>query len=119
MTHPDWVLKLKQKGTLIMKRGDLYYLYKVSSKWNSQKKRSQLKTGEYLGRITPDGLIEPKTKRIMHRYDQISVKEYGSSFLLNHISGDLISALKLYFPEWKEIFVFACMRLVHVSHEEC
>ncbi|EQD75588.1 transposase IS4, partial [mine drainage metagenome] len=115
MTHPDWVLKFKQKGTLIMKRGDLYYLYKVTSKWNPQKKRAQLKTGEYLGRITPDGLIEPKTRRIMHRYDRVSVKEYGSSFLLNHISGDLISALKLYFPEWKEIFVFVCMRLVHVS----
>lgn len=115
MTHPDWVLKFKQKGTLIMKRGDLYYLYRVSSKWNSQKKRAQLKTGEYLGRITPDGIIEPKTKRIMKRYDQISVKEYGSSFLLQDISGDLIPALRLYFPEWKEIFIFACMRLVHNS----
>jgi transposase len=115
MTHPDWVLKFKQKGTLIMRRGDLYYLYRVTSKWDPVKKRARMKTGEYLGRITPDGIVEPKTKRIMKRYDRISVKEYGSSFLLQHISGDLISALKLYFPEWKEIFVFACMRLVHVS----
>lgn len=115
MTHPDWVLKLKQKGTLIMKRGNLYYLYRVTSKWNPQKKRAQLKTGEYLGRITPDGLIEPKTKRIMNRYDHISVKEYGSSFLLQHISGDLVASLRKYFPEWKEIFVFSCMRLIYVS----
>lgn len=115
MSYPDWVLKFKQKGTLVMRRGDRYYLYKVTSKWNPQKKRAQMKTGEYLGRITPDGIIEPKTKRIMRRYDQISVKEYGSSFLLNHISANMMDALKLYFPEWKEIFVFACMRLVHVS----
>lgn len=109
------MLKFKQKGTLILKRGDLYYLYRVSSKWNSQKKRVQLKTGEYIGRITPDGIIEPKTKRIMKRYDHISVKEYGSSLMLQHISSDLISALKLYFPEWKEVFIFACMRLVYNS----
>ncbi|MHB1708757.1 MAG: transposase [Thermoplasmataceae archaeon] len=115
MAHPDWVLKFRQKGTLIMRRGDRYYLYRVTSKWNPEKGRAQLKTGEYLGRITPDGIIEPKTKRIMKRYDQISVKEYGSSFLLQHISADLITSLRKYFPEWREIFVFACMRLVHVS----
>ena len=90
MTHPDWVLKHKRKGTLIMRRDDRYYLYRVSSHWNKEKKRAQLKTEEYLGRITPDGLIEPKAKRIMKRCDQVSVKEYGSSFLLNHVSGDFI-----------------------------
>lgn len=115
MVYPDWVLKQKGKRTLIMRRDDRYYLYRVSSKWNPEKKRSQLKTEEYLGRITPDGLIEPKVKRIMHRYDQISVKEYGSSFLLQHISGDLLEALRRYFPEWREIFLFACIRLIHRS----
>ena len=48
MTHPDWVLKHKKKGTLIMKRDDRYYLYRVSSHWNKEKKRSQLRTDEYL-----------------------------------------------------------------------
>ena len=115
MTHPDWVLKFKKKGTLVMKRDDRYYLYRVSSKWNPEMKRAQMKTGEYLGRITPDGIIEPKTKRVMKRYEHISVKEYGSSFLLQHISGDLTASLKNYFPEWKEVFIFACMRLIHVS----
>ncbi len=110
MTHPDWVLKFKKKGTLVMKRDDRYYLYRVSSKWNPEMKRAQMKTGEYLGRITPDGIIEPKTKRVMKRYEHISVKEYGSSFLLQHISGDLVASLKNHFPEWKEIFIFACMR---------
>ncbi|WP_298279707.1 hypothetical protein, partial [Ferroplasma sp.] len=63
MAYPVWVLKFKKKGTRVMKR-------------------AQMKTGEYLGRITPDGIIEPKTKRVMKRYEHISVKEYGSSFLL-------------------------------------
>ena len=115
MTHPDWVLKHRKKGTLIMRRDDRYYLYRVSSHWNREKKRAQLKTGEYLGRITPEGLIEPKVKRIMRRYDQVSVKEYGSAFMIHHLSSDLLSGLKKHFPEWKEIFVFACMRLMHRS----
>ncbi|MGP6207950.1 hypothetical protein ACNF42_07995 [Cuniculiplasma sp. SKW3] len=66
------------------------YLYRVSSKWNPEKKRSQMKTGEYLGRITPDGFIKPKAKRIVKLCSQIAVKEYGASFLVNHISGDMI-----------------------------
>lgn len=35
--HPDWVLKHKKKGILIMKRDDKYYLYRVSSHWNKEK----------------------------------------------------------------------------------
>lgn len=115
MTYPDWVIKQKRKGTLIMKRGDRYYLYRVTSRWNPEKKRAQLKTGEYLGRITPEGLIEPKAKIVMKRFENVSVKEYGASFLLYHISSDLIDYLKSSFPEWREIFTFACMRLIHNS----
>ena len=43
------------------------------------------------------------------------MKEYGSSFLLNHISPDIVNELKKRFPEWKEVFAFACMRLMHRS----
>ena len=98
-----------------MRRRDHYYLYRVRSKRNPEKKRSQMKTGEYPGRITPDGLIEPKTKRVMKLYSQISVREYGASFLLNYISGDMIRSLKKHFPQWKEIFIFSMMRLIHAS----
>ena len=114
--YPDWVLKYKKKGTLVQKkRDDLYYAYRVHSQWNKDKKRAQLITDEFLGKITPDGFVEPKVKRIMHRFDQVSVKEYGASFLLQHISPDVILELKNNFPEWKEIFIFACMRLLHVA----
>ena len=51
----------------------------------------------------------------MKRYDQITVKEYGSSFLLQHISGDIAESLGNFFPEWREIFVFSCMRLIYRS----
>jgi len=93
MPYPDWV-KQKSKGTLIMRKGDKYYLYRVTSKWNPEKKRAQMKAGEYLGRITPYGLIEPKAKRMLKRLENISVKEYGASFLLYRISSDLIGIIK-------------------------
>ena len=38
MEKPDWVLKHKEKGTEIRKIGSNFYLYKISSKWNPEKK---------------------------------------------------------------------------------
>ncbi len=115
MSYPDWVLKQKRKRTLIMRRRDNYYLYKVRSVWDKERKKTRLKTEEYLGKITPEGIVEPRVKRVIKRYDQITVKECGSSFLLQHISGDIVESLWNFFPEWKEIFVFSCMRLIHRS----
>jgi len=87
----------------------------VHSRWNRDKKRAQLITDEFLGKITPYGFVEPKVKRMMHRFDQITVKEYGASFLLQHISSDIVKELMGDFPEWKEIFISAVMRLLHCS----
>ena len=70
MPYPVWVLKYKAKGTLMQNKGDLYYLYRVHSKWNHEKGMGQLIIDEYLGRIKPDGFIEPKTMRIIPRLDQ-------------------------------------------------
>jgi len=52
---------------------------------------------------------------MMKRYEQISVKEYGASSLLMHLSGDIREALKDNFPEWKETFICAAMRIIHCS----
>ncbi len=49
----------------------------------------------------------------MKRFENISGKEYGASFLLYHTLSDIITYLKSTFNEWREIFVFACMRLIH------
>jgi hypothetical protein len=119
MAHPDWVLKHKKKGTLIMKRDDRYYLYMVSSHRNREKKRSQLRTDEYLERITPGGLVEPKAKRILKRYDQVTVKEYGSSFLINHVSRDILDELKKRLPVEGDLRFRLHEAAAPVSHEEC
>lgn len=41
MEIPQWALKHKVLGTEIRKFGNNFYLYKVTSKWNHKKKRSQ------------------------------------------------------------------------------
>jgi transposase len=51
----------------------------------------------------------------MKLYSWIAVKEYGASFLVHNISGDMIRSLKKHFPQWKEIFIFSMMRLIYVS----
>jgi hypothetical protein len=65
MSIPEWALKFKEKGTQIHFLKGKYYLYKVSSKWDSTKKRAVKTTDEYLGRITENGLIKPKTKQMV------------------------------------------------------
>ena len=116
MTHPDWVLKHRAKGTHVIRRGENYYLYRVTSVWNREKGRAQLKTEKYLGKITPDGLIPPRQERMLGRLRQATIKEYGASFLINHLAGDIIELLKGEYREWTELFSFAALRLLHNAH---
>ena len=44
MSYPDWVLKQKKKRTLVMRRGENYYLYRVRSVWDRERKKTRLKT---------------------------------------------------------------------------
>ncbi|MEW5937298.1 MAG: IS1634 family transposase, partial [Candidatus Thermoplasmatota archaeon] len=60
---PDWVLRHKERGMAVEKRGDSYYLTRVASVWNREKKQARKITLEYLGRVTPEGVIPPKGKR--------------------------------------------------------
>ncbi|MEA1874856.1 MAG: hypothetical protein U9N51_10590 [Bacteroidota bacterium] len=50
--HPEWTLKYKEKGTELRFINKTYYLYKITSKWNPEKKRSQKITLGLLGKIT-------------------------------------------------------------------
>jgi predicted transposase YbfD/YdcC len=58
MAFPDWVLKHKAKSNEVRRRGDKYYIYKISSRWDPITKKSKKVTGEYLGSVTEEyGLI--------------------------------------------------------------
>lgn len=61
-TIPEWALKYKEKNMQITKNGNNYYLYKIGGKWDPIKKKTKKITEEYLGKITPNGVIPPKSK---------------------------------------------------------
>lgn len=113
---PGWVLKQKRKGTQIIKIRGNYYLYKISSRWDPKKKRAVKVTEEYLGKITREGLVPPKHKRVEKMYEQISAKEFGAAHFLQAISQDVIDGLKKVYPyEWKELFLLSAFRLTEKS----
>lgn len=118
MSHliPSWAEEHKTAGTQITQINGRYYLYKVSSRWDSKKKRAVKKTEKYLGRITQEGIVPPKHERVKAEYDNIGVKEYGAYFFLHDIGKDIIERLKQVYPEeWKELFVLATLRLIERS----
>lgn len=116
---PEWALKYRQKGTQITEVNGHFYLYKVTSKWNKEKGRAQKITEGYLGKITPDGLIKPRAERavetVMKKLRNVTVKEYGASFMLNHVAPDIMELLRKHYGEWKEIFLFGALRLFHTT----
>jgi len=120
MSHPEWVLKHKLKNTEIRNIRGRYYLYKITSKWDPEKKRTKKVTLGMLGTITEkDGFIpkgqskkgKPKKQSIIR---DVSVKEYGATMVLQHLSTDIIEMLKEVFPDdWQTLFTIATNRLIY------
>ena len=83
MPYPNWVLKHKRKGTEIRKIGNNFYLYKVTSVWDKERKRARKITEKFLGTITQDGLIKPREERLIESIGSVSVKEFeATNFVL-------------------------------------
>ena len=110
---PEWAKKQRIKNTEIKKIGNQYYLQRVSSKWNKEKKRSQKISGEYLGVLTPEGLIPAKKRKISVDVKYYS-KEYGASWVIRSLSIDIYDMLKKYFPDLSDwIYVTCILRTIH------
>jgi transposase len=113
--YPEWVTKHKAKGTNISCIKGRYYLYEVGSVWNKEKGRAQKITKKYLGRITEEGLVAPKDKKLKFE-SSISVKEYGASSVLMKHSEDIFIELKKHFPnEAEQLMVLSIIRVIEQS----
>jgi len=111
MALPDWVMKWKGKNIEIHRRGDNYYAYRVYSVYDPIKKRSRKVTCEYLGKVTPEGIIPPKHKRSTKR-----VMEAGNILLVEHFTESLVSTLKSVWPDiYESIITAAIIKLVYKS----
>lgn len=118
--YPEWATKYKQPGTEIRYLRGQYYLYKITSIWNKEKKRADKKTVAFLGTITQNGFIDKKQsyqKRspIEENWkNKIAVKEFGASNALIHLAADISDKLQEVFPNtWKEIFTLSLLRFIH------
>ena len=101
--------KKKRKVPLELKkiRGN-YYLCRVSSVWDSKRGRARKISGEYLGRMTKQGLVAAGIKRNVR-----SVFEYGNARLLYNMAEEIIPLLKEAFQrEWKEIIAMAIVKVI-------
>ena len=110
-TLPNWVLKQKQKGMAVEKRGNSFYASRVTSSWNPEKKRSQKITLEYLGKITPNGIVPPKGKR---ETKIGGILEAGNFVYLDNFARRLTEPLSECFPsDWQSILAAAAIRLCY------
>lgn len=113
--YPEWVEKYRGKGKEIKSIGEKYYLYERKTVWNKEKKRAQKISGNYLGRITPEGLLKPEKKLIKKILPgEIPNKEFGASQYLLKNATDIVRNLEIYFPNfWRELIVMATLRVCH------
>ena len=105
--YPEFIRKLRPKGTCLKKAGDIYNVYQVTSKRMPGKKYPMPQTGPLLGYIDEQGFHEKK-KQVFDVQDLTSY-EYGyTAYLLLHeddfVSHFKKSHAKLLVKEAKKIF---------------
>jgi len=110
----DWVKEILKKEREIRKLplevkelNKNYYLYRSTTHWNKKEKKVK-KDSEYIGRITPKGVIEKKKSN-----DVRSIFEFGNSELLHLLAQDIIEPLKKsYYDRWKEIIACSIVKTI-------
>lgn len=97
----------KTYGSVEVKtRGNNRYLYKATSIRKPGRKYPKKVTGEYIGKITRQGLITTQTR-------ERTVYEYANSTLLSSILNEVTPQLRSCFPdEWKELAALAIIRTI-------
>jgi hypothetical protein len=108
---PDWVERHKRKGIAIEERNGRYYASRIHSVWDPEKGRSRKITDEYLGVVTPEGIVPPRHKRPP---DVGSVMEAGNFLYLEPFARTLVRPLREFWPEsWQSIMAAAAIKLVY------
>lgn len=97
---PDEIKRYRLRGTEIKSVGNNFYLYRVSCKWDKELKKYRKVTLGYIGRVTPEGIIEAhhrneKSKPIS--YPSGYSLEYGSTWLLRTVGQDILDNLQKHF----------------------
>ena len=115
MPFPEWVNAQKKTGFEIKKIGNGFYMYKRKSKWDKEKKKAIKVTGEYIGVVTPDGVV-PGKKRADELKPVFSL-EYGATAYINFIAEDMLETLYKHFDRKtaQQIWAISMLRLISPS----
>ena len=115
MPFPEWVNAQKREGFEIKKIGNGFYMYKRESKWDKVKKKAIKVTGEYIGVVTPDGIM-PSKKRIDESKPVFSL-EYGATAYIKFLADDILETLFKHFDKKtaQQIWVISMLRLISPS----
>lgn len=113
MTLPEWAEKHKRENMEIRLQRGHYYAYRITSKYDSTIKRSKKKTDEYLGKVTPEGIIPPRTKT-KPRYG--GVLDAGNIIFLDRFSETLKPVLVEFFPrDWQNLICAAVLKICYLE----
>jgi hypothetical protein len=83
-----------------------HFLYKVKSVYDPEKKRARKISGEYLGRVTRQGLTPPKNR-------VKTIHEYANAKLLSNLMKETEASLRENFPEdWRELTALAITKTI-------
>lgn len=121
--HPHWATAHRKPGTELRFIGGKYYLYAVSSKYDTILKRAKKISGKLLGRITEDdGFIVSAKDKLRQKaeqpmkVDKLTTKEFGTQELVLQLAEKQVSVLEEVFGEdAKPLFLFALFRLTEQS----
>lgn len=121
--HPDWATQFRKPGTELRLINNHYYLYSVSSKYDSVLKRAKKISGKLLGKITQEeGFIVSSKDKLRQKAEapvsigNLSCKEYGTQQLVLQLATKQLASLeKVFGEEAKLLFIFAFFRLTEQS----
>lgn len=94
-----------------------YYVYRYTSKWDSEKKMPRKVTGPCIGRITEqDGFI-PNSKFVLKKQEKslehAIVKHYGVYEMFSQLNPELSKRIREYFPDtFESMIVLSLLNLV-------
>ncbi len=113
--RPEYVKNfVKPPKTEIKEVSGYWYLYSYTVVYDETKKKKVKKSGDSLGKITPEGLI-PSKKYISTVNTKIDASaELGITYYFYTVSKDIKEKLKKYFPDiWETLYTIAILRLAY------
>ncbi len=95
---PPEIARHRTPGTQIKRIRGKYYLQRVTSRWDKAAHKVRKVVLEHIGMVTPEGVVPKKTRRVPAAAVPYS-KEFGATWAVSELTGDIREKLRAHFPE--------------------